>query len=142
MIDGVQDVSQDILADRAVGDLELSHPVVSPICGFGHSVLALSSIVQDSVEFVEKIVSVLDAESSVTSKRVVDVAKLSIDLQVGINLGLEGSEFSAVSASDDNFVVSSILSGPVSFIGGHKSVEVAGVKTVSDHPRSDLGDEP
>ncbi len=136
MIDGVQDVSQDILADRAVGDLELSHPVVSPIGGFRHSVLALSTIDQDAVEFVEKIVSVIDAESSVTSKSVVDVAQLSIDSQEAINLGLESSEFAAISrsGSDGDSVVSSILSGPVSFIGGHEPVEVAGVKTVSDHP--------
>lgn len=134
MFHGVKDISQDILADRSVGDLELMQPLVGPGSGFGLGVFALSSIVQDSVEFVENIVSVIDAESSVTSKSIVDVAELSIDSQVAINLGLESSEFAAISGSDDDSVVSSILSGPVSLILGHESVEVAGVYMVSDHP--------
>lgn len=134
MLHGVKDISQDILADRSVGDLELMQPLVGPGSGFGLSVFTLSGIVQDSVEFVENIVSVIDAESSVTSKSIVDVAELSIDLQVAINLGLESSEFAAISGSHDDFVVSSITEGPVHSISGHEPVEVTGVKTVSDHP--------
>lgn len=143
---GVKDKSQDIPADRAVGDMELLQPVVDPVSGFGLSVLSSGGPVQDSVELVEGIVSVIDGESSVASKHEIDVAELSIDSQEAINLGLESGEFAAVSGdmsgSDDDFVVCSILSGPVGLVIGHVPVEVAGVETISDHPGSDMFDEP
>lgn len=44
---------------------------------------------QNNVELAEGIVSVLDAETSITSQSIVDIAKLSIHPQGAINRGLE-----------------------------------------------------